>query len=274
MNHVLLLYRGEHVSFEDLKINEFFEKFEQEHRYNDILNLFIAAKKQDKIPTILKKSLAYYEQEPYGRMLNISSIFESLSFAAIYETIDFDFLHETLEIISEADLSKYSFNEHIEIEALYSKLQNSLYLSSHSKEYLSRIDTNSKSVLTIKLNNDDYSECIETAKQLLDSISDANHWTLVEKQKGSWILIFSAATTIVLAALPKIVKNYADVYFEIKTKKVISNKILQKLEKTDISLNDLEKLTATTKNAELLLPAGKCINKNISKEIAGITANL
>ena len=38
-----------------------------------------------------------------------------------------------------------------------------------------------------------------------------------------------AATVIVLAALPKIIKNFADIYFDIKTKKYLSDKLLQKL---------------------------------------------
>lgn len=149
----------------------------------------------------------------------------------------------------------------------------------HSEEYLAKIDVNSKSIISIKLNSDDYDKCVETATHLLDSISEANCWTLMEKQKGSWILIYAAATVIVLAALPKIIKNYADVYFDIKTKKALSEKILKKLDTTNVSTKDIKRLTAATQKAELLLPAGKCINKSISKDmadvaIAAITANM
>lgn len=274
LEQVVFLYRGEYICLQNLEMSEFFEKFARENRFNDMLNLFIYTRKQDKIAEMLKLCLDYYKKEPYGRMLNIAAIFDSLSFAAIYETIDFKYLHEILAIISETDLSNYTFNERNEIESLYIKLQNSLYLSSHSKEYYTKIGLESKSMLNIRLNSDDYEECIKIAKQFLDSISDANYWTLIEKQKGSWILTFSAVTIVVLVALPKIIKNYADVYFEIKAKKIISNKILQKLESTEVSLKDLHKLTIATKEAELLLPAGKCIDKNISKEIAAITATL
>ena len=84
---------------------------------------------------------------------------------------------------------------------------------------------------------------------------------------------------IVLAALPKIIKNFSDIYFDIKTKKALSDKLLQKLAATDISLKDIKKVTAVTQEAELVLPAGKCINNNISKNltdvaIAAITANM
>lgn len=274
LNQIIFLYRGEYVCFENLGVSEFLEKFERENRFNDMFNLLVCIKAQDRIADMLIRCLNYYKKDIYGRMLDISTLFESLVFAAIYETIDFNVLHELSIIISEMDLSSYDFAERIEIEALHTKFRNALYLSSHSNEYLTRIGTNSKSMLSIRLNSDDYDKSVEISKQLLDSISDANYWTLIESQKGSWILIFSAATIVVLAALPKIVKNYADVYFEIKTKRIISNKILQKLENTEVSLKDLQKLTVTTKEAELLLPAGKCINKSISKEIAAITANL
>lgn len=84
---------------------------------------------------------------------------------------------------------------------------------------------------------------------------------------------------IVLAALPKIIKNFSDVYFDIKTKKVLSDKLLQKLEASDVSLKEIKKLTTLTHEAELMTPAGNCMNKNISKNltdvvIAAITANM
>ena len=278
-NQVVFLYRGEHVHFKEILLDEFLEKFETEHRYNDILNLYIFRKTQEKIPDMLKKCLNYYNEAPYGRMLDISVILQGLIFSAIYETVDYETLHESLEIITDNDMASYSFDEHIEIDGLCTKLQNSLYLIPHSEKYLAKIDVNSKSTLSIRLNSDDYDKCVETARQLLDSISDESYWTLIGKQKGSWLLIYSAATAIVLAALPKIIKNFADVYFDIKMKKGLSDKLLQKLEATDISLKDIKKLTTATQEAELLLPAGKCINKNISKNItdvaiAAITANM
>lgn len=278
-NQVVFLYRGEHVHFEDILVDEFLEKFEAEHRYNDMLNFYINRKVQEKIPDMLKKSLNYYKEASYGRMLDISVILESLAFAAMYETVDYETLHESLETIAETDMSYYSFDERIEIDALRTKLQNALYLRPHSEEYLDRINVNSKSTLSIRLNSDDYDKCVETARHVLDSVSDGNYWTLIEKQKGSWILIYSAATVVVLAALPKIIKNFADVYFDIKTKKVLSDKLLQKIENTDITLKDIKKLTAATQEAELMLPAGKCMNKNVSKDIAdvaiaAITANM
>ncbi len=278
-NQVTFLYRGDYVTFEDILVEDFVKTFEAEHRYNDIINFYISRKSQEKIPDILKKSFYYYKKLPYGRMLDISIILESLAFAAIYETVDYDILNKAITIIADADMSSYSFDERIEIDALCTKLQNALYLKPHSEKYLAQIDVSSISTLSIRLNSDDYDKCVETAEQLLNSISDESYWTLIEKQKGSWILIYSAATVIVLAALPKIIKNFADIYFDIKTKKVLSDKLLQKLEATDISLKDIKKLTTVTQEAELLLPAGECINKNISKNlmdvaISAITANM
>lgn len=270
---VFFLYRGEQVPFKELKISEFYKKFEREHRYNDLLNLLVSQKASYQIPDILNKCLIYYNNMPYGRMLDIFILFQSLSFAAIYETIDFTILDESLNILSKIDLSKYNFEERSEIRGLFTKLQNSIYLCPHSDGYLARIDTNRKSLLNIKLFSDDYDKCINIVNTLLDSISDKKYWTLVEKQKGSWILVFSVSTMVLLAALPHIVKNYSDVYFEIKTKKMLSQKLIEKIEDAD-SLLELEKLALVTKKTELLMPAGKCINKDISKEIASITANI
>lgn len=278
-NQVTFLYRGEYVDFEDMLTEDFLRTFEAEHRYNDIINFYIDKKEQEKIPNMLKKSLYYYKELVHGRMLDISILLESLAFAAIYETVDYNILNEAITIITDADMSNYSFDERIEIDALCTKLKNALYLKSHSEEYLTKIDVNSKSTLSINLNSDDYDKCVKTAKQLLNSVSDECYWTLIEKQKGSWILIYSAATVIVLAALPKIIKNFSDVYFDIKTKKVLSDKLLQKLEASDVSLKEIKKLTTLTHEAELMTPAGNCMNKNISKNltdvvIAAITANM
>lgn len=276
---VMFLYRGERVCVEAILVNEFLQKLEMEHRYNDILNFYINKNVQEKIPAILKKGFGYYKDTSYGRMLDISAILESLAFAAIYETIDYIYLQKSLTIVDEIDMSSFSFNERIEIDALRTKFKDALYLKPHSEKFLSKIDINSKSTLSIKLNSDDYDKCVEISKRILNIVSEETYWTLIEKQKGSWTLIYSAATVIVLTALPKIVKNFADVYFDIKSKKALSDKIMKKLESTDISINDIKKLVATTQEAELLLPSGKCINKNISKDlkdiiISSITANI
>ena len=75
-SQVVFLYRGGHIRFEDLAYSEFLQKFEQEHRFNDMLNLFIRTKQQCKIPSILRNCLDYYANEIYGRMLDISVILE------------------------------------------------------------------------------------------------------------------------------------------------------------------------------------------------------
>lgn len=279
LNEVFFLYHGENVQFEKIVIDKFLKKLESEHRYNDILNFFIHKKSYEKIPNLLKEGFDYYNNMPYGRMLNISLMLESLIFASEYETVPYDTLYESITILDNICLNDYSLNERIEISALFSKFQNALFLSSHTKEYIADINKNNKSTLSIKFCSDDYDKCVEASRKILNTISDNKYWNLIEKKKGSWILIYSASTVIVLAALPKIIKNFSDVYFDIKTKRHLSNKILDKLEGTDISLKDIKKLTSVSQDAELLLPAGKCINKNISKDMTdvalkAITANM
>lgn len=278
-NKVFFLYHGEHVQFEKIPIHEIKIKLEAEHRYNDILNFLIMQKVYEEIPYMLKQGFDYYQNKPYGRILNISLMLESLIFAAMYETITYDILYNSVIILEDIDLIEYSLDERIEINALFSKLQNALFLCPHTEKFIADIDKNSKSTLSIKFGSDDYDMCINTAKKILNAISDEKYWKLVEKKKGSWILIYSASTMVVLTVLPKIIKNFSDVYFDIKTKRQLSKKIISKLESSEISLNDIKKLTNASQEAELLLPVGKCINKNISKDMAevvvsAITANM
>ncbi|MDE7269399.1 MAG: pentapeptide repeat-containing protein, partial [Acetatifactor sp.] len=147
-NQVTFLYRGDYVHFKDILVEDFLNTFETQHRYNDIINFYISKKVQEKIPDILKMSFYYYKELPYGRMSDISIIIESLIFAAIYETVDYDILNEAITIIADADMSNYSFDEQIEIDALCTKLQNALYLRPHSEKYLAKIAVNSISTLS------------------------------------------------------------------------------------------------------------------------------
>lgn len=212
-------------------------------------------------------------------MLDIAVLFHSLIFASKYETVDYHQLHQSLSIIMDIDMSNFTFDERIEVESLCTKFKSALYLSPHSQEFLAKIETYNKSAISIRIDCDEYEKCVSIANNLLDTVSEKNNWVLVDKQKGSWILVYSAATVVVLAALPKIIKNYSDVYFDIKTKKALSQKVQKKIEEADVGVKEIGKLASAAHEAELLMPAGKTINNNVSREIidipiASITANM
>ncbi len=274
MEDVCFLYRGEYIDWRDLNPQDFLHKFEKEHRFNDILNLHIICKTQIEIPSVIEESMAYYANNKYGRMLDITNIMNTLIFYAMYETVDFNTLHNISNILSNFNWEKYNFDERMEIEALQSKFQNALYLSIHSQDYLLGIDSAYISLLTINFENDNLDKCIEMAKQFIDSISNNEYWNLIQQKKGSWVLTFAIPTLILISVLPKIIKNYSDIYFDIKNKKMLSDKLQLQLQQEKLSVKDIKKIEDAMKDGELLIPVGKCINQNIAKDIKSITANI
>ena len=55
---------------------------------------------------MLKQGFDYYQNKPYGRILNISLMLESLIFAAMYETITYDILYNSVIILEDIAFSK------------------------------------------------------------------------------------------------------------------------------------------------------------------------
>ena len=173
---------------------------------------------QMEIPNIVRNCINHYSEWSYGRMLDIITVFNTLIFSAMYEEIDFDILYAVLNIVNEEKWDNFSFSEKNEIKAIINKYQNALFLTPHSMNYLSRMDQNQFSSISMKFENDDYDTCLKYAEELLASFSESKYWKLIEKQHGSWTLTFVVSSLMLVYILPQIIKNYSDVYFDIKTK--------------------------------------------------------
>lgn len=274
MQNVYFLYRGEYVDFKMLNSKQFLEKFAKEHRYNDIINLLKYCRKQSDIVFQFNKFIDYYSNRPYGCMLDIVTVLNTLIFSAIHEELQFDVLYILLNQLIDASWTLYSFEEQNEIDSLINKLQNALFLTEHSETYLQEIDKKNYSCLSINFKSDDLQICLVKAEEFISSFSDTSYWKLVEKKQGSWILTFAVPTVVLISILPHIIKNYADVYYDIKSKRALSKKLLDKLNTTELSFKETEKLLANINSASLLIPAGKCINHNLAKDISSISANI
>ncbi len=274
LHNINFLYRGEYVGFDTFNLKELAFLFHKENRFNDLINLHKYSGNQIEIPNIIKGLINYCTNHPYGRMLKISTAINTLVFSSMYEEIEFNVLYETFNLLENEKWSVLSFSEKNEVRAMIAKFKNALFLTTYSYEYLSSIDQNHFSSLTIGFINDDYNYCLECADRILSSYSHMKCWKLIAKQHGSWILTFALPTMLLLYMLPRIIKNFSDVYFDIKTKKALSKKLLTDLNKPNITSKHMEKLESQISSAQLLMTSGKCINKNDLKDIQSIIANI
>lgn len=213
--------------------------------------------------------MSHYADYRWGRMLDISNIFKTLIFSAIYEEISFNVLYNILVFFEKENFLDYSFVERNDILSLCMKFKNALLLSQHNDEYLLNINSDLQAIVTFNFSNDDYEKCLNISNRLINSVSNVKYWELVEKKKGSWILLFSVSAFTLLSALPRIIKNYSDVYFDIKVKKAISKKLLDELDSSK-SLKKTKEINASLCASKLLMPSGKCINENELKNIKSI----
>lgn len=268
-NNISFLYRGEYVDWNTMKSDELLHKFVSEHRYTEVINLLKVFKRKEEIPAYIKTALEHYSKYTFGRMLDISNIFKTLIFSATYEELSFDVLYKVLAIIKTEKFSYYTFEEKNHIMSLCSKFENALFIGNHSDDYLIDINPDMRSDVRLTFNLDELEECLDISKRIIDSVSNATHWKLVDKKKGSWILFFSVSTFALISALPRIIKNYSDVYFDIKLKKAISKKLLRELDSSK-SLRKTLQIKDSLSSSKLLMPSGKCINEYELKNIKSI----
>lgn len=276
MKNVVFLYHGEYVPFNKLDASNYLDSFKEEHRFNEVINFMKLSKMQEEIPNVIMEFINYYSENSYGRLLEISIVMNTLIFSAIYEEINFNVLYRILVILENIELKNWSFNEKNEFAALNIKFKNALFLSPHSVKYLLEIRKEQFSTLTLRFENDNFDICAKEAEEFINSFSDMSYWNMIQKQQGSWFLTFAVPTVILISVLPNIIKNYADVYFDIKTKQALSNKILQKLNSPNISHREIEILEKDIEKGQLLLQSGQCLNKNIKfkDDIHSIQANI
>lgn len=274
LHNISFLYRGEYVEFDTFDLKELAILFYKENRFNDLINLLKYSGNQIEIPNVIKCLINHYTKYPYGRMFNISTAINTLAFSAMYEEIEFNVLYDIFNILDEEKWCFLSSSEKNEVDAMIVKLNNALFLTKYSNKYLSQINRNNFSVLTISFCNNDYNYCLESAEKILSYYSHVKCWKLISKQQGSWILTFALPTMLLLYILPRIIKNFSDVYFDIKTKKALSKKLLTDLNKPNISSKHIETLESQINSAKLLMESGKCLNENDLKDIQSIIANI
>lgn len=274
LHDVYFLYRGEYVDFKDINCASTIQLLRNEHRYNDLINVLKYNHEENKIIFEIKEGIQYFSNYHYGRMLELNFIFKTLILSALYEELDFEVLYNILSFFQDEKWETYSSNEKIEIGALIQKLQNSLFVADHSYDYLSSINLQKMSALTVQFESDDLDECLNNAQRFINDFSNIEYWKLIDKKQGSWFLTFAVPTVVLLSILPSVIKKYADVYFDIKVKRVLSKKLLSKLDSTRLSTDQIKNIESAIHLANLTMAEPISDHETIGEFIKSIRAEI
>lgn len=277
MSDILFLYRGYEVPFNELNIKEIYYDYKKNHRFFEMINVLIFIKKSDGIYYVIKEAFDFYENpsSKYLRRLEIECIFRANIFYIEHEKISFEHAYKIANYFKSKNWDKYPIDERLKYLALTDELVNCLLTTDFSSEYINDISEEMTSVFTFKFNENDLNICLNNAytimhKYLQDKIKNVR---LISKIKGSWILTFVLPTILVLTILPKIVREYADVYFDISLKQNINKKAINIINNKKISLPEFNQLVTTLSKNEVLtkdeIPAEKILSA-----IESISVNL
>lgn len=268
MTDILFLYRGYEVPYNELNIKEIYNDYEKNHRFYELINVLIFSKRYNDILNVIKKAFDFYGNplSKYLRKLEIECIFRAIIFYIKYEKISFEQAYEIVDYFKDKSWDEFPADEKLEYACLTDELANCLFTSDFSSEYINNISKEMTSIFTIKFNEDDLNTCLRDAyfimhKYLQDKMKNVH---LISKKKGSWILTFAIPTLLLLTILPKIIREYADVYFDISLKRNVNKKAIKLINNENTSLPEFNQLVTTLSKNEVLtkdeIPAEKILS--------------
>ena len=133
----------------------------------------------------------------------------------------------------------------VKINTLGVKIKAYLYDAQYNLDFIMSAK-NDVSFVTFYCKTDDYSIAVKTVSMIIEKVYASLNLdvklTLLDAQQGSWLLTFVVISSCALL-LPKLIKETANIFFEINTKQKISKRISDKLQKKFLSTSELKELT-------------------------------
>ncbi len=242
-----IIYMGETIDFtEDNLLFKFASSLWGRYRYYEHINAYIMFGHLDKVEPLIKKAFTeLINISTPQRNLEIYNLFDMLQFYISNNAFDFNSVKSFLNFFENFNISLFSFDEKITYMSQLEKIKT--YLSDAQYDYDFILSAkNDVSFVTFYCSSNNYSQAFNTVSKILDEIYNslglAKQYTLIDAQKGSWILTFVVISASALL-LPKFLKKSADLYFELDTKRKISKRISDKLQKERLSTSELKQLT-------------------------------
>lgn len=251
-----VLYRGDRVYLENQDtFSKHIESLWKEQRYYEFINANIIYHHYEMIPQILLKSLKLSENKsPSIRLLDISDILDSITFYIENCLLPYPIFLEVVSVLEHHSWSNFPINENIIYRTKCEKIKILLKNAVFSDEFIRSAQGNI-STITFRCKTNDFETAYQLSANILHKICIAcglkDEFSLIAKEKGSWILTFAIASSIALV-VPKLLKCYSDTYFEIKTKKQFSKAISQKLKNSSLSIEELKTLNEIAASAQLV----------------------
>ena len=274
-----IIYMGERVEFtEDNLLNNYASALWKQGRYYEFMNANIMFQNYDFLPKLIEKAFSEIDtSDNYLRKLEICNIFDLLQFYFTCNVFNFKIVNAILSFLDEFTWDIFDFDERIIYLSLFQKLK--MYISEYKyDDMFINSAQNDFSIITFYCNTEDYNLAFKTVEKFLLEICAiigvSGGFEFIEAKKGSWILIFLTVTSCALL-LPKILKKYVDIYIEVDTKKRISKKLKDKLNKKNISITEIKMIADIASDSGILKKNEDNVDlSDISKIMETIKINL
>ncbi len=255
-----ILYRGEQVSLsQENAFKQYIISLWQNGRYYEFINANVIYKNFETIPSLLEKSLAdLIENQSQIRKLEVCNILDMLLFYFMNNVFPFEIYLKISETLDDFSWNKFNFDEYL---VYYPKVQQIKMMLS-SRKYDDKFimsATESISFVTFHCKTEDYEKALSISSECLKSVCEKlgidNSFKLIDSQKGSWLITFAVVSACALL-LPKIVKSYSGLIFEINTKRQLSKRLSDKLDQSNLSINDLKLIADTAASSGIISANG------------------
>lgn len=270
--NIKIIYMGDLVDFnEDNVLYKFASNLWARSRYYEFINAYIIFGHTDNVKPLLEKAfIEMSKTNTYQRNLEIYNILDMLQFYISKNIFCFSSTKSIIEYLECIDLSTFTFEEKTTYLSQLEKIKTYLSDAQYNMDFILSAK-NDVSFVTFYCKSDNYEQAINTVKDILEQayamLGVETHYILFDAQQGSWILTFVVISSCALL-LPKIIKASTNLFFEINTKRKISKRISDKLEKKTLSTSELKELAEIAATAGIVNSGIKEINsKDLSEFI-------
>jgi uncharacterized protein YjbI with pentapeptide repeats len=239
------LYRGEKVNIDYSNI----QKLYTQSRFFEYINANIIFKKYEDILLIIEETFEKIINYPaYLRKSELENILTAIIFYLQNNIIPFHIFIDIFFFITNYNWSIFSVSEKLSYLAKVETLKIMMNTGEYNIDFIHYIPAEIHSSVELHFQTEDYNSALEASKYLFHSISKElnieSTYNLINSRRGSWILLFSISTVSALL-LPKIIKKYHNVICSIKITNSFCNRIINSLNKKNLSYTELELLAKT-----------------------------
>ncbi len=222
--NIVLLDRGERIKHQINSINQIIEDLLNQERFYEVFNLFILYDMQERLIYVLKKLLNSVKKQNNAlkSIYNINQIIDAMNFYIIENILDLDVFFSLLNLLKLHNFTPLDDFKKITIAEKIYILEQSILNINFSTYRLKKScfkQRNINMIFSSVIENEKMAE--EYLNNILDKISRAidnqDKYTIIKKEKGSWIFTVSTSLIFGLVVIQQIQKII------VNSQKIISN---------------------------------------------------